>query len=182
MERAFGIHQPGAAGMSSGKLDGCLYAFTARAAEECLFHFPTSQPAKPVREPPGEFGNVALQHRRPAPVEFALQSLDNARMVMAGVVDAIAGQKVQNAAPIRGEQRRTGAAVVRRVHAQNVEEANPLRIYVQAIKLVNGRRGEGFTHRVCLSTYSDVYGTPSMPNKFLLSGCNPLCLSVVESL
>jgi len=45
----------------------------------------------------GQFLHVALQHRGAAAVEFILERLDNAGMVVAGVVDTVAGQEIDDA-------------------------------------------------------------------------------------
>ena len=48
---------------------------------------------------------------------------------MAGVVDAVAGKKVEDAAAVFGVQFAASATFVTDVHVQDVEEGDPLRVY-----------------------------------------------------
>ena len=49
----------------------------------------------------GQFGNVALQHRRAATVQFLLQRGDDRRVVVPGVVNAVARQEIEDPPAVR---------------------------------------------------------------------------------
>jgi hypothetical protein len=55
-------------------------------------------------------------------------------MVVAGVVDAIAGKKVQDAPPVFSKEFAAGATLVANVHVQDVQQRNPLRIYILFVR------------------------------------------------
>ena len=55
---------------------------------------------------------MALQHRRPGAIQFLLERRDDRGMIVAGVVDAVAGEKIENAAAVGREQFCSGAALV----------------------------------------------------------------------
>ena len=46
--------------------------------------------------------NVALQHGRTRCLELVNEGFNNIRMIMPGIVDAVAGKKVEENAPILG--------------------------------------------------------------------------------
>jgi hypothetical protein len=72
-----------------------------------------------------------------------VKRLYNRRVVMAGVVDAIPGQKIENAAPLACVKLRAGAALVANIHLQDFEQLNPLRIYMIRIEFAEFWRGRG---------------------------------------
>ena len=55
------------------------------------------KPAEPPPEFAGKFGNMRLNHRRPAALEFLSQGSDHRGMVVADVVNAVSREKVENA-------------------------------------------------------------------------------------
>jgi len=63
---------------------------------------------------------VALQHRRTATVHFIFQSLDNVRVVVSNVMNAVSGEIIENTPAVRGEELSSKAAVILHVHLQNV--------------------------------------------------------------
>jgi hypothetical protein len=100
----------------AGKLDYGFDAFTAGAAEKHLGQAATATLAELRREFAGEFGHVTLQHRRTAAVELGFEGSDNVGMVMAGIVDAVTGEEIDDLPPIIGLQVGTGATSVTRIH------------------------------------------------------------------
>ena len=51
-------------------------------------------------------------------------------MVVSDVVDAIPGEVVENAAAVGSKELTADAALVVDIHLQQIEQVNPLRIYV----------------------------------------------------
>ena len=152
MKGAFSVEQPGAAGVRAGKLDGGLDAFASRTREVRLLQ--TS--ARERAEPPGQFAcqfrNMALQHRRTLPLQFLLDRCDDGRVVVAGVVNTIAGEKIENAPAIGREKFGSVAMCVLNVHLQNVEQSHPLRIYAVPIECVKSL-GSGCLRQICNLPY-----------------------------
>ena len=81
----------------------------------------------------GKLGNVALQHGRTVTIQFPMERLYNGRVVVAGIMDTISGEKIEEAPAILGMQFNPGAAPVAHVHLKRVEKPDPLRIYVFSI-------------------------------------------------
>jgi hypothetical protein len=54
-------------------------------------------------------------------------------VIVAGIVNAVTGEKIENAAPVRSEKLRSGAALVGNVHLEKIEQFYPLRIYVVGV-------------------------------------------------
>ena len=54
---------------------------------------------------------------------------------MAGVVNAVAGKKVDDGATVEGGELRPDASFIDHVHLQQVQQLGPLRIYVISIRL-----------------------------------------------
>ena len=75
----------------------------------------------PLSQLPGKLGNLALQNSRILANQFPLQRLDDRRVVVAGVVDAIPGQEIEDIPIVFGLQF-PGAPAVAHVHLQCVEK------------------------------------------------------------
>ncbi len=118
-----------AAGAGAGKLDGGFDAFAARAAEEHFGEASAGEAREAIGQLAGELGDVALQHGGAAAVEFILERFDDSGVVVAGVVDAIAGEEVEDAAAVGGKELGGGAAFRLHVHLQDLEQADPLRVH-----------------------------------------------------
>src|SRR5579859_6993102 len=101
---------------------------------------------------------MALQHRRAGFVELTMESLDDRRMVVAGVVDAIAAEEIQNPASVCGMQHLAAALGVGAVQVEQVQQIYPLRVDVL---FVTGRPGGRIGRRRTLgagSVGSRLYG------------------------
>ena len=85
---------------------------------------------------------MALQHRRSTLVHFVFQRLNDVWMVVPRVVNAVVRQKVQNATAVFREQLAAQTAVILDVHAQQVQQSDPLRINVFMV-VGGGRRHTG---------------------------------------
>ncbi len=134
VECAFGIEQAISAGARARKLDGSFHAFAARAAEEYLFQVAASQTAELRCEFAGELRNMALQHRGPGAVQFIFQRGQDRRMIVPGIVNAVAGEEVENACSFRGDEFDARAALVTYIHLENVQQFYPLWIDVLTIE------------------------------------------------
>src|SRR5690349_6253266 len=97
MEAAFGVNDAVAAGRGARKLDRRLDTFAAAAAEINFLQSIACKLTYTFRQFAGDLRNVALQHRRAALIQLVLEGLHYIRMVVAGVVNAIAGEEVQDA-------------------------------------------------------------------------------------
>ncbi|HEY1731490.1 MAG TPA: hypothetical protein VGG15_07065 [Terriglobales bacterium] len=76
---------------------------------------------------------MALNHRRPFSAQFFFEGFYDSGMIVSGIVNTIAGKKIQNPAPIRGLQDCSPAPRVANIHPKNVQQPQPLRIYVLAV-------------------------------------------------
>ena len=94
---------------------------------------------QPLRQLRGELRHVALQHGGTGAVQFFLERGDDGGMIVSGVVYAVAGEEIENAAAIGGEEFRRRAAFVLHVHLQKVEQLDPLRIDVVGVETVERR-------------------------------------------
>src|SRR2546427_8009235 len=72
---------------------------------------------------------MTLQHRGAVPPQFILQSSDDLRVIVSGVVHAIAGEEIEVFAAFRREQLHTLAARISNIHLEQFEEPDPLRIH-----------------------------------------------------
>jgi hypothetical protein len=86
--------------MSTSVLDDRLNAFTSGTAEENLRESTAGAPQKLFCELACEFGHVTLQHRRTTAIQLSFEDLDDVRVVVTGVVHAIPGKKINDAASI----------------------------------------------------------------------------------
>src|ERR1700756_3501460 len=106
----------------AGKLDCRFYSFAAAASEVNFPEFSTCQFAQPLRQFTREFRHVALQHCGTTPVQFVLQRLNNVRMVVACVVNAVPGQEVQNSPSAPGKKLCSRAAFIPDIQRQQVQQ------------------------------------------------------------
>ena len=60
---------------------------------------------------------------------------------MTRVVDAVSRQEIENPMAVRGEQLRSHAPFITKIHFQQIEKPNPLRIHVLRVSI----RGEAFS-------------------------------------
>src|ERR1700747_2153582 len=112
MKTVLGVENPGAAAVSPRKLNRRFYTFAAAAPEVNFFQPPAGQLAQTAGELPGNFRHVALQHCRAALVHFVFQRLNHVRMVVPDIVDAVAGQKIQNATTVLGVKLATKESII----------------------------------------------------------------------
>src|SRR5579862_9233954 len=94
------INDARAAGMSAGELDGGFHSFAAGAAEKSLRQAAARPGAQFRGQLPGQIANLALEHGWTMPVQFFVERGQDFRMVVSGVVDAIARKKIDDPAPI----------------------------------------------------------------------------------
>ena len=78
---------------------------------------------------------MALQHGRAAPVEFVVQCLDDRRVIVSNLVNAVSGKEIEDDVTFGGGQFRSEALAILRLHLQQVEQPYPLRIHVFDIGL-----------------------------------------------
>ncbi len=76
----------------------------------------------------GGGGDVALEHDGAGGLELVDEGFDDVGMVVAGVVDAVAGEEVEDDASVFGVELGAEAAAVLDVHAEEAEEAGPFGI------------------------------------------------------
>src|ERR1700687_4515631 len=141
------IHDARASGMRAGELDYSFDSLASRTAKEG----PGEPPAGAVAQPRGEFSrqfrDMALQHRRTVAVELVLERGNHSGMIVADVVNAVAGNEIQDAPPAGGVELSANAARVIDVHPQNIEQPHPLRIHVSFVKHLLVRGAFCFWHR-----------------------------------
>jgi hypothetical protein len=130
MECPLGVKQTASAREGAGKLDGGFNALAAGAGKEDLGKRATRPGAELGSQLAGEVADMALQHHRPAAVQFVLERGDDARMIVTGVVNAVAREEIEDAGAVGGKELRAHAAVVLGIHLQKIEQPDPMRIDV----------------------------------------------------
>lgn len=78
---------------------------------------------------------MSLNHCRTAPLQFILQRTNDLGMVVANVVDAVTGEKIEDPPSVVGEQFNACAPFITHVHLQQVEKSHPLRIHALGVAL-----------------------------------------------
>src|SRR2546422_1707991 len=68
-------------------------------------------------------------------------------MIVANVMDAIAGEEIEHPAPVAGAQLRALTASVLHVHVEQVQQSNPLGIHVLGIRCLRHGRACALEHR-----------------------------------
>jgi hypothetical protein len=128
-----GVKQSVAAGVSARELDGRLHALAAGIGEIDALESAAGELHQALGKLGGELRHVALQHRGARTFQFFDERGDDGGMIVTRVVYAIAREKIENAAPIRGEELGGRTALVLRVHLENIEQVDPLRVDVIGI-------------------------------------------------
>ena len=126
MESAGSVEQSFATGVGARELNGSLDTLAAGTAEKCAFQTASGAFQEALGQAAGRFGNMALQHGGPATVQFIVQSLYDLGMVVAGIVYAVTGKKIQNAPAAGSKKLDTGAMLIDFIHFQQVEQVYPL--------------------------------------------------------
>src|SRR5579872_7456162 len=88
------------ASVSAGELDGGFHSFASGAAEKCLLETAARPGAQFRGQLSSQIANVALEHCRTLAVQFFVERRQDFRMVVSGVVDAIARKKIDDPAPV----------------------------------------------------------------------------------
>ncbi len=76
---------------------------------------------------------MALQHGRTVTIQLPMKRRYNCRVVVAGIVDAVPGEKIEEAPAVFRMQLNSLAATVADVHLEGVKKPHPLRIYMLLI-------------------------------------------------
>ncbi len=103
MKTAFGANKACPAGVRASELDGGFDTFAAAAAEKCFLQISASQCAEVLRQFSGELRHVTLQHGWPAAVQFIFQRLDDVRVIVSSIVNAVAEKKIKDAPTVGSE-------------------------------------------------------------------------------
>jgi hypothetical protein len=96
VECVFRRKDAGAPRMGAREFDGCFDAFAARRSKECSTEPSAGPLAQFLGEFPGQIRNVRLNHRRTAPRQLQLQCPHDIGMVVAYVVNAVSGKKIED--------------------------------------------------------------------------------------
>src|ERR1700676_55127 len=94
------------------EFDCGLHSLAAATAEEHFAQLTARKVAKPARKLPGEFRHMTLQHGWTATVHFLFQHLDYIGMIVTDVVNAVAGEIVENASSVSGEELGSKAPII----------------------------------------------------------------------
>ena len=135
VKRMFGRKDAGALGVGSRELDGGFHPFASRRSEERLRQTATRALAQLLRQFSGQIRNVRLNHRRTTALQFALQCPHHRRMIVTDIVNAVTGEKIENAPSVVGEQFHSQAPLVANIHLQQIEKPHPFRVYPLGIAL-----------------------------------------------
>jgi hypothetical protein len=79
---------------------------------------------------------MALQHRWAAAVQFLMRCFDDGGVIVSGVINAVAGEKIQDRAIAGGAQRFAAALDIVDIHIQQLQQPGPLRVHVRGVGAV----------------------------------------------
>jgi hypothetical protein len=96
---------------------------------------------------------MALQHRWTVAVDLVLERGNHSGMIVADVVNAVAGNKIQDAPAVGGVELGANAAHVINVHSQHIKQPYPLRIHVSFVKHLWVRGALCFWHLLILRAF-----------------------------
>src|SRR5579884_2396097 len=119
--------------MGASEFDRCLDPLAAGTGKKYLGETAAGAQAERLAEFAGEIRHMALQHRRPVAIELALQRLDQPRVVVTQIVDAITREEIENDPAVARLEFCAAAPCVSDVHLQHVEQPAPLRIDITVI-------------------------------------------------
>jgi hypothetical protein len=145
---SLGVDDSVAFGEDAGEFDGSFHAFAAGAAKESFGEMSAGERGEALCERSGAAGGVALQHGGPGGLQLANELADDVWMVVAGVVDAVAREEVEDDASVFGMQFGTVTGAVFDVHPEKAEESNPFRIDEVTVGVVGGSSWVGETFRL----------------------------------
>lgn len=126
-----------------GRLGFGLYA-AARERTQALSQFA------------GALGYVALEHCRAAPVQLVFYRVNDRRVIVAEIVNAIAGEEIQYALPFAGEQLGPNATFIMNIHLQQFQQARPLRVHSIRILLFGARFPDIRIQQSCICGTTDI--------------------------
>jgi hypothetical protein len=86
------------------------------------------------RQAPGS-SELNAQHHRAGAVQLIFERVDNRRMVVARVVDAIARKKVDDAPAIGSEQLSSHASFIGDIHPEQAKQLDPLGIHIVGVSI-----------------------------------------------
>ena len=107
--------------MGAGELDRCFDALAAGTREERFAELATGALAQQRAELTGKLRDAGLEHRGAVALEFRDDRRFDQRMIMANVVNAVAGIKIENRASVVSLQFGAETAAVSHVHLQHIE-------------------------------------------------------------
>jgi len=89
--------------IGAGKLDSGLDAFAARAGKKYFGQSLSGALTKTFGQFARQFWNVTLQHDGAAPLQLIHDGGHHLRVVVANIVNAVPGKKIENATTVPGE-------------------------------------------------------------------------------
>ena len=140
MKSAVGVEQTGSPGVGAGKLDGSLDAFAARAGEEYFGQPPPGAVTKTFRQFARQFRNVALQHNGAALLQLVHHGGQYVRMIVTDVVNAVSGEKIENATAVTRDQLRSHATFIADGEFEYVQQFHPLGVHVLGVEAIGRNR------------------------------------------
>ena len=121
MERSVRIQQTVAPGVRARQLDGGLDAFTPGTRKESLGQLSACAPAQLLSQFSSCFGHMGLNHGRTTALQFFAKRRNDRGMVVPNIVNAVTGEKIENASSVRSEQFRPRATFITDIHLQQIQ-------------------------------------------------------------
>jgi hypothetical protein len=121
MESPSTIEESSTISGGAGELDRRLNTFAAGAAEENLAQHAASPRAQLLAELSRTLRHMRLDHRRPAAIEFLAQCREHYWVIVSNIVNAVTGEKIQDASAVVGKELASGTSFVPDIHFEQVQ-------------------------------------------------------------
>src|SRR6185312_13767922 len=116
-----------------------FHAFATRATKEHLAQLAARAVAQFVGQFSRPVRHVRLDHGRSTTLQFVPYRCDYSRMIVSDVVYAVTGEKIQDTTALRSEEFASKTTFVANIHLKQVQQSDPLRIYIFGIRSIYRR-------------------------------------------
>src|SRR5579864_131287 len=133
MKRSPAVEQARSVCMQAGKFNDRLDALASGTAEVTFVKAAGRTTTKLSREFCRRLRDMTLQHGRAATIQFVAEGCGDRRMIVAQVMHAVSGEKIQDSPAVFGKELDAGTARVADIHLEQIEKSYPLRVNVRGV-------------------------------------------------